>query len=154
MAEIDTLLKKLSEMNADCADLRADEQVEVVAAGTIKKGAHVSADTLRAFLGEVVPFGRGQELDKQLPFEFTYESPHGTYEFSISWSARRLQAVIEPARPAPNHAPSEVGNESSNNRTPTSDVALPRNSVFLLQALLLGSIVVLLGIGCLFYWNQ
>ena len=141
-------------MNADCADLRADEQVEVVAAGTIKKGAHVSADTLRGFLGEVIPFGRGQELDKQIPFEFTYESPHGTFDFSISWSARRLQAVIEPTRPTSNHASPEVSNESSNNLTTASDVALPRNSIFMLQALLLGSIVVLLGIGCLFYWNQ
>jgi len=169
MAEIDTLLLKISEMNADCADLRADEQVEVVTAGVIKKGAHVPAELLKEFLLEIIPSNRKRELNRQRPFEFVYSSPYGYFEVAVSWSADRLQAVIEPTDPPVDEMPADAFNDLDAELALPAEtivqlpeveeelaetIVAPRGRVNMLSVLVALSVVVMLGIGCMFYLQQ
>jgi len=148
MAEIDTLLQKLSQMNAECATLRADENVEVVVAGGTKHGAYLKESLLRTFLLEVIPDDRKPELHARIPINFNYASAHGEYDFVITGYPGRLQAVISPVRL-----------KSQNSRAVPLEVALENAALVdtsaqklkWLQLLLLLSAIVLLSIGASFF---
>lgn len=94
MAKIDQLLSKMAENKVTRIVLVSDQPMRVFANGRETQGTAITLARLRIITQEIMPAQLRPQLVKDGNFQFSYESPHGTYNFSAANFFGKLQVEI------------------------------------------------------------
>ncbi len=97
MAQIDSLIARLVQSNAERAVLRADAPLQVFAGGRQTQGSLITEAQLQSSLREVMPVAQRPELDRRGTFLFPYNSPHGQFTINVNTAGDKLEVTVTPA---------------------------------------------------------